>query len=620
MPQSPRPILALLIAIVLLIALTGRSWLLSTGSVSFHSDEAVVALMARHINAGAPIPTFFYGQAYMGSLDPLLVALAFRLFGESVEAIRLVQSALYLLIVVTGILAAWRLSGRMIVAGVVGLLLAIPSPLVALYTTASLGGYGEVLLCIHLAFYLAGSVFGAADSVQINRRLTNAPTLLTPHSLLLAFTLGVGWWINGLIIAAALPIGAMFLWRLSRSKAIQHKDAKAQRHKGFAFLQKPYAALPTLLLVFMIGSAPWWLYNLTHDWEALRFYLPGSGVAEVGHFTLVEGLRAEPVVEGELPRQEIFARAFGLGLFGFPAVIGLRFPWSSEFFMPLWGALVGLIFVAAWFRLIYRLVRGLPDALDPTGRALMVLCAGMLCAVFVLSAFGADPTGRYLLPLVLPFAYALGAFVDYLIDPPITENAGVGEEKTGRSVERPYTKLIPVNSVQMWMRRLLAVALLLIVVGYQAAGVISASAQPAGLTTQFDPITDLPNTHDAALIAFLDEQGLTRGFTHYWVTYRLAFLSDERLLFTPVLPYKATLVHRLADDRYPAYSAAVREAVESGAPLAFITSDQPELEALLEASFAGLVYQVEQIGVYRVYYGFEDAPPVPETLRLGDGF
>jgi len=46
----------------------------------FNADEAIVALMARHINQGN-IPVFFYGQAYMGSLDPMLVAIGlFALF------------------------------------------------------------------------------------------------------------------------------------------------------------------------------------------------------------------------------------------------------------------------------------------------------------------------------------------------------------------------------------------------------------------------------------------------------------------------------------------------------------------------------------------------------------
>ena len=47
--------------------------LLALDAAPFNADEAVVALMARHILQGER-PWFFYGQAYMGSLDAYLVA------------------------------------------------------------------------------------------------------------------------------------------------------------------------------------------------------------------------------------------------------------------------------------------------------------------------------------------------------------------------------------------------------------------------------------------------------------------------------------------------------------------------------------------------------------------
>jgi hypothetical protein len=130
---------------VLVVAALARGALLASGTVSFHADEAVVGLMARHITQGAR-PVFFYGQAYMGSLDAWIVAAGFRLLGESVAAMRLVQSALYLLAVALGYTVAWRLSGRMTVAWVAGLMLAVPPVVGALYTTATLGGYNETLI------------------------------------------------------------------------------------------------------------------------------------------------------------------------------------------------------------------------------------------------------------------------------------------------------------------------------------------------------------------------------------------------------------------------------------------------------------------------------------------
>src|SRR5258708_15951105 len=96
----------------LIVAAVWRLVVLASGAVSFHSDEAIVGLMARHINQGQPIPTFFYGQAYMCSLDPLLVSLMFRITRETGIGIRLVPSIPYLLFVPPTMLLASRPRGE----------------------------------------------------------------------------------------------------------------------------------------------------------------------------------------------------------------------------------------------------------------------------------------------------------------------------------------------------------------------------------------------------------------------------------------------------------------------------------------------------------------------------
>jgi hypothetical protein len=68
---------------ILLVAAGWKILLLAMDVLPFNSDEAVVALMARHIMSGAR-PVFFYGQAYMGSLDAYLVSFGFAIFGQKV--------------------------------------------------------------------------------------------------------------------------------------------------------------------------------------------------------------------------------------------------------------------------------------------------------------------------------------------------------------------------------------------------------------------------------------------------------------------------------------------------------------------------------------------------------
>ena len=120
--------------------------------------------MARHINAGLPIPTFFYGQVYMGSLDPLLISVMFRVLGDSVQTIHITESLLYLLIIVTTVLLARRLSGRRWIAIAAGLLVALPPVVLTLYTTMTLGGYGETLLFGNLILLIGYDVTGEREN------------------------------------------------------------------------------------------------------------------------------------------------------------------------------------------------------------------------------------------------------------------------------------------------------------------------------------------------------------------------------------------------------------------------------------------------------------------------
>ena len=65
-PRRPTIKPHLLLTLALAAAL--KTGLVMANVIPFNADEAVVALMARHILQGER-PVFFYGQAYLGSLD-----------------------------------------------------------------------------------------------------------------------------------------------------------------------------------------------------------------------------------------------------------------------------------------------------------------------------------------------------------------------------------------------------------------------------------------------------------------------------------------------------------------------------------------------------------------------
>ncbi len=144
-----------------------KAWLVGMGRVPFNADEAVVALMARHILAGER-PVFFYGQAYMGSLDAYLVAAGFWIWGQQVWVIRLVQGLLYLVTIITTVWMGKAAFGSFKTGLLAAGLLAIPAVNVSLYTTASLGGYGEALLIGNLIM-LTGLYIMRSLSVQATR-------------------------------------------------------------------------------------------------------------------------------------------------------------------------------------------------------------------------------------------------------------------------------------------------------------------------------------------------------------------------------------------------------------------------------------------------------------------
>lgn len=514
-----------LAASLLLLALL-RAGLLWADRVPFNSDEAVVALMARHILRGER-PVFFYGQAYLGSLDAWLVAGVFQVFGESVWAVRAVQVLLYAGTLLTSYALMRRLTGRPWAARLAALWLACPPVVLTLYTTASLGGYGEALLIGNLLWLAAW------------RALQPAPTSWAaawPWLALGALT-GFGWWVFPLTAVYALPAWAMVLWT--------ERSRLWRAHR----LRLALAAVGAGL-----GAAPWL-------WATL------SGTA-----TLAEtGGSALAGITGAAGLAAVAQRALSLVLFAPTVAAGLRPPWSlTALALPL-APLAVVVYSAGVWRLVRR----------GRGRPWLLGTAGVLSAAFVLTPFGADPSGRYFLPLSLVLLAAAAQWLDGL---------------RGR-------------------RPALALGLALALTAFNFWGTLQAAlAFPPGLTTQFDPVAQVDMRALPDLIRFLRAHGETRGYTNYWVAYPLAFLSGEDLIFTPRLPYHEDFRYTPRDDRYAPYAAEV----PAGPRAAYITTRHPALEARLRAGLQaqGVTFAEAQIGEFHVFFGLS-RPVTPEALGLG---
>lgn len=226
----------------------------------FNSDEAIVALMARHILAGER-PIFFYGQAYMGSLDGYLVAGGFLIFGQQVWVIRLIQLILYLGTIITTVLIGDVILGSFKTGLIAACLLAIPTVNVTFYTTASLGGYGEALLIGNLVLllgYLLVKKLNLAPAQGANAGMT--PFWVT--GLLFGGLIGLGIWTNGLTLIYSIPSGAIFLWTIFRNKN------RLQWRLLFGQTGEVAAG-------FFLGSLPWWIYALQFGINRLILELSG---------------------------------------------------------------------------------------------------------------------------------------------------------------------------------------------------------------------------------------------------------------------------------------------------------------------------------------------------------
>ncbi|MFQ5921957.1 MAG: hypothetical protein ACE5M4_03870 [Anaerolineales bacterium] len=505
-----------------MIGLALKLIFMAAGAFPFNSDEAVVGLMARHILNGQ-WPAFFYGQAYMGSLDATLAALGFALLGEQVWVIRLLQALLYVATILTTAALGWSIFRSARVAWVAAVLLAVPAVNVMLYTTVSLGGYGEALVIGNLLMLLALRVWRQEKGFA-----------------LWGFLAGLGFWAFGLTLVYTIPTSILVLRKLWNSRA----------------------KLVTTIATFLLGALPWISEGVGRGFDPFLNELLGEAIAKAssGGFS------------------SVMEHSVNLLLFGPTVIFGLRAPWSAELIaVPL--APVALIFWAAV--LVYGVSRLRMHDEARVGRWMLAGVMITLVAGFLLTPFGADPSGRYFLPLSVPLALMAGEAINELLIP--------------RFGKWAYAALGFVLIFNLW------------------GDVQTAIENPPGITTQFDPIAQVDHSFLPALVEFLEAEEEWTGYSNYWVAYPLAFLSDERIIYTPGLPYHQDFRYTDRDDRYSPYGEVVAQSPST----AFITTHFPELNRTLRVGLLqrDIEFEETSIGPYTVFHGLSK-PVSPDQLGV----
>jgi 4-amino-4-deoxy-L-arabinose transferase-like glycosyltransferase len=226
------------VAVLLLVSVGVQFWVVTTHRIPASSDQAVSALMAKHILEGRDNPVFYYGSTYAGTLEPHYLALVFLVLGSTVETYRIGLSILVVLMMLGVYEVTRRAFGRG--AALVALAyLAIP-PFFFLYKGLTSDGHYDAFNLFAVSAVLAALAIDRAMSGNDRRAFRFA---------VLGFVIGIGWWINPITPPISAAVVAWLFLRKRPRPGLKHAVA--------------------ILAGVLVGSAPWSLWNLHNRWGSL---------------------------------------------------------------------------------------------------------------------------------------------------------------------------------------------------------------------------------------------------------------------------------------------------------------------------------------------------------------
>ncbi len=363
-----------LLALMMALALGLRLDFLIANNFVIDADEAIVGLMAMHISQGSAWPAFYYGQHYMGSLEPLLVAALFRIWGPSSGALVSIPLMFSIWMVPLVYLIARTISGRL-GALAAALLMAVPPTGLVVWSAKARGGFIEVI------------VLGALALLFTARWLKSEQRELS-QTALIGFLLGLGWWTNNQVVFFMLPIGFMMTAALLQGPSTYLREPLIVRvrqvvqHGGVG------------LAAFLAGGLPFWMYNLSNDFASFGMFSPAG-------------------------TKDLSAHIEGLFTIAIPMLLGAKRFWQHEDIIPhaslfayvLLGIAV-LSYVVARLRNVVALAALKVDAGRPV-ELFSLFVLGSLCT-FALSSYGwLFEAPRYLLPVYVGLFVLLGFLIEH---------------------------------------------------------------------------------------------------------------------------------------------------------------------------------------------------------------
>ncbi len=355
--ESRRSVWAGRIALALLLAVGIGVHVFAATCAQYraNTDFSIGGLMAKHMAARTEFPVFFYGQGYMGSVEPGVAALLGMVFGFSPLVTPLGTVALAAVFLVLIYLWGRDASGSRW-GGIAALsLCVVGNGVYYYYTSGALIGYTSTLVFGSAVVWLANRIAGQA---------LRSERLAPVDCLLMGAAAGLGWWANQLIVVFYMPAAISLLIGL----------------RGRIWRLGMWLALGA----FFVASMPWWVWNITHHWGTFAF--GGS----LGRTPLVEGLGYLAVT-----------------ILPFAGVAG----WSA-------GSVArGLVYAAAlvaWALITARSLRRWPVQEQALHLLAPWFAALALLVLFSISHYAPLCEVRYLMPLYPVLAVAVGVLVAWL--------------------------------------------------------------------------------------------------------------------------------------------------------------------------------------------------------------
>jgi len=324
-----------------------------------NGDFSIIGLMARHMAEGSDYPVFAYGVAYMGSLEPALAALLAKLLHVEVTAFivnlspALVGTLLLPLLYLFGRDAGSRR------AGVLAMIYCLAGSDTLLHNSvAPRGGYMNVMVGGLLALWLA---------CWIAARESRGEFVSWRTYFWMGLVGGVAWWVTQLVVVFLLAVVVVLL-------------------VGFRRRMIWIGLVPTVI-GGLLGSLPWWVWNITEQWGSLDF---GGGMSPV------------PFSQGMVSFWHMFLKLVDMDL---------QASWHGVY------RLIVLLGLAACFVVLCirdRICKAQDGRFFP--RLAALLLALFMVVVYSKSGFSRVNTTRYLLPLFPAVAIMVAVVCDWLLD------------------------------------------------------------------------------------------------------------------------------------------------------------------------------------------------------------